>query len=142
MIKCYFAHPYHSRKSPKIDKIKEELRFRQVEVYDPFLEEEEILARYDKKEYYEGKIYWQLARDIWTKDIGSLKKCQFVLGWIPDRNCIGTAAEIATAYDFKKFIQIISPLRHPMFSVYADQYFLSVDEWIRRHEYIWETYKK
>lgn len=119
----------------------EELEHRQVKVYNPFTEEGDIIKKYGKEEYYKGPIYWQMARDIWTKDIGAVKRCDIIVAWMPHKKCIGTSAEVATAYEYKKFVQIISPLKHPSFSVYADQFYLTIDDWIHFNTYEWEVYK-
>lgn len=136
----YFAHPYNTVGSDGEREIIEELKSRQVSIFNPFKEEGDVLEKYGKEEYYKGPTYWQLARDIWTKDLGAVKKCDILLAWLPNKEGIGTSAEIATAYEYKKFIQIISPYRHPSFSVYADQYFLSIRKWKRRILYKWEEY--
>ena len=135
-LKCYLAHPEKHKNDPMKILLVEELKSRRIEVIDPFDMEKPYLEEIGIKDYWECQG-WKLARKIWTLDIGLVYKCDMLVGWIPDYESIGTSAEIAMAYVWKKFIQIISPIHHPMFSVYADQYFESIDDFIRRREYIW-----
>lgn len=141
-MRCYFAHPYKSRYSKEEILILEELKHRRLEVYEPFRGEGKILQKYGKTEYYTGPIYGELAREIWTKDRGAVLKSDMLLAYIPDEyESRGTMAELAIAYEHKKFIQIISPLKHPSFSVYAyDELYETIDDWIRHKRYKWEKF--
>lgn len=143
-LKCYFAHPQKSRYSEEELMIIDELKSRRLEIYEPFRGEEELLKKYGKKHYYIGPIYGELAREIWTKDRGAILDCDMLLAYIPDEfESRGTMAELAIAYEHKKFIQVISPLKHPAFSVYAwDELYETIYDWIRRKRYVWEKFIK
>ncbi|MHA1795243.1 MAG: hypothetical protein ACTSUK_03965 [Promethearchaeota archaeon] len=141
-LKCYFAHPYYTIGTYGEKRIKEELKSRRLEVIDPFEKEQKLLKEFAVEEYYTGPQYYELARKMWTKDMGYVKTCDIVVAWIPDYRALGTAMEIAIAYEAGKFIQIISPLKHPSYAVYADQYFLTIADWVSYREYKWEKFKK
>lgn len=140
-MRCYFAHPFKLKDTPEKMEILKELLSRQLIVIDPFRDEQEILDDFGVDTYW-GNENWELARRIWTKDLGQISSCRIFVAWIPSYNVIGTAMEVAYAYEHNKFIQIISPLRHPSFAVYADQFFESIPEFIRRNEYRWKRFKK
>jgi nucleoside 2-deoxyribosyltransferase len=142
-LKCYFAHPFETRGSPEEKEILEELESRRLNVHEPFTEEDCILKKYGKTHYYmDGKpIYFELAREIWTKDLGAIKNSDIVVAYLPNRQ-IGTSMEVAVAYEYKKFIQIISPIKHPSFAVYADQLFETIADWKRYKEVKWVNYGK
>lgn len=151
-LKAYLSHPYHYKDTEDKYIILEEMNYRRLEVIDPFEQEKSILEEFGVKDYWEGETY-ELARRIWTKDLQAISNSHVVVAWIPSLeelrksenityHTIGTAMEICYAYEKKKFIQIISPIHHPSFSVYADQYFESIDDFIRRREYRWARYKK
>lgn len=139
-ISCYFAHPCDTKGSEEEKRIKMELKLRGVNVHDPFENEEKILKKYEIDDYYNDPR-WQIGRDIWTSDIGMIKKCSMLLAYIPDYGCLGTAAELATAYENRKFIQIISPIQHPMFSVYSDpeHFFKKISDWENWRPFKWKT---
>lgn len=136
----YFAHPFITRGSIEEKEILEELELRRLMVYEPFKKEEEILKSYNVDDYY-TRPYWELARRIWTQDLGRIKKSDIMLAWLPEKS-IGTAMEIAVAYEYDKFIQIISPIKHPSYAIYADQLFESITDWKNYKVYKWENYKK
>jgi len=139
-MKCYFAHPDDTRGTPEEKEIIEELRSRRLNVHEPFKREDYILAKYGVKEYYEGPIYFELAREIWTKDMGAVKNSDMILAYLPYPST-GTAMELAIAYECGKFIQIISPTKHPSYAVYADQLFESIEDWKYHRKYKWVNYK-
>ena len=126
-MRCYFAHPFSKNEVESKERIEAELKSRQLIVIDPFDDEQKIMDAFGVESYW-GNESWELARRIWTKD----------LAWIPDYNVIGTAMEIAYAYEKNKFIQIISPIHHPSFAVYADQYFENIPDFCNHREYKWK----
>jgi len=140
-LKCYFAHPYTTKGTSEEKEIIEELKSRRLDLYEPFTSEGKLLEKYGVKEYYTGPIYYEMAREIWTKDIGAVKKSDIIVAYLPHPS-MGTAMEIATAYEFKKFIQIISPMKHPSFSIYADQLFESIQAWKNHKQYKWINYER
>ena len=145
MLEVYFAHPYSYREDPLKEKLKEELKFRLIKMYDPFEDEDKILQKYGlniKSKGYYTHPYYKLAREIWFKDLHMLYKLDFLIAWLPDYKAIGTSMEIVEAYRKDKYIQIISPIIHPSFAVYANQFFLSIDDYIRRKQYKWMEFKK
>lgn len=139
-LKGYFAHPYKKRLSSNKYKIKAELKERGVEVIDPFIGEYKILRRHNIKEYYEAPNY-KLAREIWLKDFQQVEMCNILVAWIPENlPVIGTTAELVHAHRFGKFIQIISPLKHPLFAYVlgkGNQQFETVKDFINRRRMIW-----
>ena len=139
-IRCYLAHPFKFKDSKEKMDIVKELLSRHVKIVDPFKEEQEILDDFGVDSYY-GNESWELARRIWTKDLGQISSCRIVVAWMPTYEMIGTASEVAYAYEHNKYIQIISPIKHPSFALYADQYFESIDDFIKRREYKWKRYK-
>jgi hypothetical protein len=152
-LRCYFAHPYHYKDTPEKYKIIKELISRRLKILDPFEKEKEVLKEFGVDDYYLGETY-ELARRIWTQDLGLISSAQVLLAWIPSiddlflekkamYHTLGTAMEVAEAYNKGKFIQIISPIHHPSFAVYADehQYFESIDNWIWHRDYKWRRYK-
>lgn len=153
-IRCYFAHPLKFKDSKEKMDIVLELLSRHLKIIDPFKDEQEILDDFGVDRYY-GNEYWELARRIFTKDLGQISSCRILVAWVPVNTgyesfdtknvpyeVIGTTEEIAYAYEHNKFIQIISPIKHPSFAVYADQYFETIDDFIRRREYKWKRYEK
>ena len=141
-MRCYFAHPFKLRDSSEKMDILKELLSRLLIVTDPFRDEEKILTEFGVDSYW-GNEYWELARKIWTKDLGQISDCRYLLAWVPNyETALGTMAEIAHAYEHNKFIMIISPILHPCFSVYADQFFVTISDFINRREYKWKRYKK
>lgn len=140
-IRCYFAHPFKYKDTKEKMDVVLELLSRHLKIIDPFKEEQEILDDFEVDNYY-GNEYYELARRIWTKDLGQISSCRIMIAWIPTYEIIGTAMEIAYAYEHNKFIQIISPIHHPSFAVYADQYFESISDFIKRREYVWKRFKK
>lgn len=127
---------------------------RRLKILDPFVIEQEILKKYGVKNYYEGETY-ELARAVWTQDLKAISSAQIVVAWIPgidevflskrsQYHTIGVGAELDYAYGKGKFIQIISPIHHPAFAVYADehQYFETIDDWIWHKGYKWRKHKK
>lgn len=140
--KVYYAHPYKTRGTHIEERIIDELKSRRLIIHEPFTKEAEVLSKYGVEEYYE-RPYFELARDIWTKDRGRVIKSDIIVAHIPDDiQAIGTAMEVAIAYEFGKFIQIISPMKHPSFALYADQLFETVEDWERKRIYKWENYEE
>lgn len=128
-INCYFAHPYNKRKSKVKYRIKKILRARNVNVIDPFIGEYKILKEHGVKEYYEDPKY-KLAREIWIRDLQKVRECQMLLAWSPEPS-LGTAVELFYAYTQKKFVQIISEKKHPLFAYVltgGNQLFETVDD--------------
>jgi len=153
-LRCYFAHPYHYKDTDDKYRIIEEMISRRFEILDPFKEEKKTLEKFGVTDYFSGESY-ELARAIWTQCLGLISSAQIVVAWIPSidelflskkamYHTIGTAEEIAYAYEKGKFIQIISPIHHPSFAVYASdkQYFETIHEWTWHKHYIWRKYKK
>ena len=140
-MRCYFAHPFKLMDTTEKMDILKELLSRQLIVVDPFREEQDILDEFGVDKYW-GNESWELARRIWTKDLGQISSCRLLLAWVPTyESALGTMSEIAYAYEHGKFIQIISPIHHPSFAVYADQYFESINDFINRREYKWKRVK-
>jgi len=133
-LKAYLAHPYDKRKSTSKYKIKKTLEERGVEVVDPFKGEYVILRKHGVKEYYSEPKY-KMARELWIKDLQEIKDCDMLVAWVPDdENCRGTCVEIYHAYLHKKFIQIISPARHPSFAYVltgGNQMFESIEDFVK-----------
>lgn len=153
-MRCYLAHPEQYKDREEKFRIVEELESRRLIVLDPFKEEEKILEKFGVKSYFEGESY-ELARAIWTKCLGLISSSQVLLAWIPpidegflkkepSYHTIGTPEEVCYAYGKGKFIQIISPIHHPSFAVYADehQYFETIGDWEHRRDYQWRKSKK
>jgi len=150
-MRCYFAHPEQYKNREDKYRIIEELESRRLIVLDPFEEEKEVLKKFGTGSYFEGETY-ELARAIWTKCLGLISSAQIMVAWIPiideeflrkepTYHTIGVGEEIAHAYNKRKFIQIISPIHHPSFAVYADQYFEDIDGWERMRKYKWRNKK-
>lgn len=138
-IKAYFAHPEKLKDSQEKYQIYAELCSRQINVIDPFKEEQHILDEFGVDRYY-GNECWELARRLWTNDLGAIKSCKILVAWVPTyESALGTMSEIDYAYINGSFIQVISPILHPSFAVYADQLFQTIDDFIYRREYRWKT---
>lgn len=140
-LKCYFAHPFLNKDSSEKDLIIKTLRERKVDVYDPFVFEEDLLKKYEVKTYYDDPN-WELAREMTTKDLKAIHESDMLLAWLPASG-IGTSMEIMYAYIKKKFIQIISPIIHPFYSLMASdrQFFLSPEDYTKRRYYKWKNKK-
>lgn len=135
-LNCYFAHSRQTYGSPEESEILEELQWRRLVVYEPFKEELKILEKHDIMDY-SLTPYYKPGREIWTKCLGAIKKCDVMLAWIPRRDSIGVSAEIAEAYNAKKFIMVITSLKHPSFTVYADQMYENIADWKHNQQYRW-----
>lgn len=138
-IKCYFAHPYNKRKSKDKYKIKKILKERNVDVIDPFIGEFKLLKEHGVDEYYNDPKY-KLAREIWIRDLQKVRECEMLLAWSPEPS-LGTAVELFYAYTQKKFIQIISAKKHPLFAYVltgGNQLFETIDEFDKFNVYRWK----
>lgn len=144
MLEVYFAHPLTHIDHPLKEKLREELKFRLIKMYDPFEDENKILKKYGlnmKSKGYYTAPYYKLARELWFKDLHMLYKLDFLIAWIPEKT-IDVPEVVVEAYRKDKYIQIISPIIHPSFAVYANQFFLSIGDYIHRRQYKWMEFKK
>lgn len=139
-LTCYFAHSRQDYGSVEELEILEEMKRRRLLPYEPFLEEEKILQSYNVQNF-DDNPYYELGRRLWTKCTGAIKRCDIILGWIPRRDSIGVSAELAIAYESKKFIQLIAPFPHPLYTVVPDQYFDSIQSWKNYRQYEWKNIK-
>jgi len=135
-LRCYFVYPKGYKDAVGINRIKEEMVSRRLEVIEPLLNDNKIVEEFGLDRYYSNET-WTVARKIWTQRLKLLASSDIVISWVPDFDYI--PLEIPIAYKSKKFIQIISPTLHPSFSVYASekQYFTNIDNWIHRRDYKW-----
>ena len=158
-LKCYFAHPYETRFTPEEKEIIEEIKSRRLELIEPFAEEDNLLKKYGVKEYY-SRPYYELGREMWTKDLGKVRSSDILIAYMPeDVHAKGTMAEVVTAYEWNQFkiwmgkqgipykdslifIQIISPMKHPSFTVYPDQLFETIGDWKNHRQFRWLNYRK
>ena len=139
-LRCYFSHPYEKRHSKKKYRIKKVLEERGVEVIDPFIGEFKILRKHNIEEDYYNNPKFKAAREMWIKDLKQVRECDMIVAWIPEPS-IGCSAEIQYAYKKKKFIQIISPIKHPSFAYVltgANQQFESVKDFENLRIMRWE----
>jgi hypothetical protein len=138
-LKCYFAHPYTEKDTDEKFSIMNILKERGVEVTDPFEVEEDILAKYGVKEYYENPLY-KLGRELWINDLKRIRTTDMILAWIPYPT-IGVSKELQYAYLYKKFIQIISPIKHPSFAyvlTHGNQQFEDIKAFDRMRVMRWD----
>jgi len=142
-FKCYLAHPYESQNSEEIQIIKDELVARRVKVVNPFDGENELmLEKYGRECYYPNPPF-QLAVDVWTKDMRQVSECDMLLVYVPDGKRLsgGCGVELFKAWQEKKFIQIISKSRHPVFAYVLahsnGQMFESIENWKKYKELRW-----
>jgi len=143
-LKCYLAHPYNCKDSEDKKKIMSILEERRVDVLDPFLAEGNLLKKYGAKEYYSGPYHqkdaqYKLGREIWINDLIRVRKCDMILAWLPYPS-IGTAAELFEAFIRGKFIQIISPMKHPLFAYVTcggNQQFETVHDFDKLRKFRW-----
>lgn len=133
-LKCYFAHPGRTKGSKEEAEIIEELKARRIIVYNPF---DDMIQK--RKEFLEDYDY-KLARRIWINDFKLLVEADMVLAYQPVGTA-GTGAEIVWAYIHHKFIQIISPIRHPLFAYVltgGNQMFETIEEWKNHKQMRWD----
>jgi len=143
-LKAYFAHPWRSKDLPDKQRIIDILESRKVEVIDPFTGENELCEKYGEKDYYPNCNY-ELGRAIWLKDLQQIRNCDMVVAWIPDNvegRVMGTSYELCYAFMQypAKFIQIISPLKHPFFAYLisgGNQHFTSIDSFEKLRKEQW-----
>lgn len=132
--KCYFAHPGRTKGSKEEAEIIEELESRRVIIYNPF---DDILNT--RERFLENRTYKQ-ARQIWINDFKHVVDCDMLLAYQPVGTA-GTGAEILWAYIHHKFIQIISPIRHPLFAYVltkGNQFYDSIESWKNFRETRWD----
>jgi hypothetical protein len=132
--KCYFAHPGRTKDTREEADIIKELESRRVIVHNPF--EENIVVR---KEFLESRPY-KLARKIWINDFKAVVDSDMLLAYQPVGTA-GTGAEIIWAYIHHKFIQIISPIKHPLFAYVLtgpNQQFESIEDWKHHKRMVWD----
>lgn len=140
---CYLAHPYESRDSPEIKEIIEELKSRGVTVINPFEGEDDLmLKKYGRETYYPDPPY-KLGREIWVKDEAQVAACDMILVYVPDGSRLsgGCGIEMRKAYDWNKFIQIISKSRHPAFAYVLtgpNQMFESIEDFKKMRKVRWK----
>lgn len=133
--KCYFAHPGRTHGTPEEIEIVNELEFRQVEVHNPF-----DTQLHMNVENWKEQLEYKKARDIWIEDFNAVYKADMILAYQPFGTA-GTGAEIIFAYLNHKFIQIISPIRHPLFAYVltgGNQMFLTIDDWKNHKQFRWD----
>ena len=141
-MQVYFAHPLDLRFDEDKFRILDELKSRQLLVYDPYDEEEKIVHAYGQETYWDNPN-WDLARELWTKDLKAINKSDFLLAWIPTYEAIGTSKEMTIAYLTRRmYVQVISPILHPSFAVEAHQLFTTIDDFVARKPHIWKKVKK
>jgi len=142
-LKAYLAHSWRSRDHPDKQRIIDILKQRRVDVIDPFDGEEELCAKFGETDYYPNCNY-KLGRAIWDKDMQQVRNCDVLIAWIPDDvegRFMGTSYEICYAHEHNKFIQIISPLKHPFFAFLVSkghQWYGSIESFERLRKEKWE----
>lgn len=141
-MKCYLAHPNEERGTPEIDEITKELERRGVEVVNPFSGEDRLMKeKYNRKNYYPDPPY-SLGREIWIKDMRQvIKECDMFLVYAPVHLTGGCGWELCEAYRHHKFIQIISPSRHPCFAfslTRGNQMYDSIEDWKKFRQLKWK----
>lgn len=141
---CYFAHPYESRLTDEAKMIIEELESRKVKVINPFDGEDELmLSKYGRTNYYPDPPF-HLGVDVWSKDMRQVSACDMLLVYVPDGQRLsgGCGVELFKAWQEKKFIQIISKSRHPVFAYIMAHsnavMYNSIDDWIHHRPFMWE----
>jgi len=133
-LKCYFAHPGRTKNTKEEAEIIDELKSRRIEVYNPF---DDILNT--RKSFLENRTFKQ-ARQIWINDFKHVVNSDMVLAYQPVGTA-GTGAEIIWAYIHHKFIQIISPIKHPLFAYVltgGNQQFETVEDWKHYRRLVWD----
>jgi len=142
-MKAYLAHSWRSRHHPDKYRIISILNERGVDVIDPFEGEDKLCREFGEENYYPN-CKFDLGRSMWRKDLQQIDSCDMLVAWVPnhiDGRFIGTSFELGYAYIKRKFIQIISPLRHPAFAFLKKkkaQVFESVDDFEKLKEMWWE----
>ena len=142
-FKCYFAHPYESIGTPEVDEIIKELKSRGVTVIDPFDGENDMmLKKYGRTNYYPNPPY-KMAREVWGKDLRQVFDCDMFLIYVPDGTRLsgGCGYEMAHAYFWHKFIQIISHSKHPAFAYVltgGNQMFDSIEDFKAMRQLRWD----
>ena len=140
-LKIYFAHPLSKWGSGGERTIIRILESMGLEVVNPFTGELAILRKYglNHGRYYKNPLY-KLGIELWTKDLKQIEKCDILLAWIPEK-CMGTPQEIAHAFRHKKFIQIITNIKHPSFAFYKNkgaQVFSSITDFKKLKQVKWD----
>ncbi|MCP4651654.1 MAG: hypothetical protein GY853_16455 [PVC group bacterium] len=144
ILKAYFAHGWRSKSHPDKQRILDILKERKVEVIDPFVGEDEMCAKYGEEDYYPNCNY-KLGRAIWLKDLQHIRECDMVVAWIPEGvegRFMGTSYEMCYAFMQypPKFMQIISPLKHPFFAYLisgGNQHFTSIEAFEKLRKEKW-----
>lgn len=141
-LKCYFAHPWDTRGSEEEKRIIKALEDRRVEVCNPFDGEEGLWAKYNRKAYYPNPPY-KLGREIWILDLHRVKMCDMLVAYLP-HTAMCTAVELAEAYRLEKFIQVISPMKHPLIAYVLDrdgksQLFKTVEQFEKLKPQRWDN---
>jgi len=166
-LRCYLAHPFELLGSEEEKRLIRILKERRLEIINPFEKQTEK----DRKNYTDtdnyGVIYYKKARDIWIEDLSTIKKVNLFVCYLPRGIVsIGTAAELMFALEWQKtkrnfnkhlrkkfglgimkrrdepfLIQIISPIKHPLFAyalMYGNQYYESIDDFERFRQSRWK----
>lgn len=132
--KCYFAHPGRTKDSKEEAEIIKELEARGCKVYNPF--DENVIIR---EKFLESRPY-KLAREIWIHDFKLVVEADMLLAYQPVGTA-GTGAEILWGFVHHKFLQIISPIKHPLFAfvlVGGNQMFETIEDWINHRQMRWD----
>jgi len=129
-LRLYLAHNLNDRHEIRKIELELEKEF-DIELLNPFYD----VKREDIEEMDTGKITrWeftlQQCREIVNRDLSGIDSCDGLLAIIKTPS-IGTTLEIAYAFQHKKVIHIVSENfhSHPWLRVYADQRFVTIDDY-------------
>lgn len=142
-MKCYFAHPYESRDTQAAKIIMDELKSRRIEVINPFDGEDDMmLAKYNRTNYYPDPPF-NMGAEIWAKDMRQVAEVDMLLVYVPPNTRLsgGCGVELFHAWQLKKFIQIISQSKHPVFAYIMKhsnaEMFNSIFDWQKFRKLRW-----
>lgn len=134
----YYAHPYDTWKTPKEKVISNRLVEMSYDVYNPFVEEDDVNEKYGVERYYDCP-YDDLADEIKDRDFVAVDKCDAYFGWIPKGVAtIGTVREFDRAIRKGKHTIILSYKPNP-FLRDADELYLSTESFLKGEKYVWKS---
>ena len=144
-LRIYFAHPYSTWKLDMEQNIIAELEKRGYEVINPFDREQGIMEAAGVERYYDDPSL-ELAKSIVQSDIGAIDLCDGIFAWYPPNTAmIGTTFEVALVHCYNadirtdlvissgalKQIMICCETKHPFLWVFADTFYLGIENFFK-----------
>jgi len=133
-MKVYFAHPHRTIGTAEEKVLIREMEKRGWEVINPFENNpgEEIMGRIKR-----GAFSIFDAIELVQHDFASIGICTAVLVWLPNKvSTVGTICELVQAVKLRKATIVIHQTDrgrpHPWAAYYANQYYLTVQDFIDR----------